>query len=341
MNPRFVIAVSVLAALKAAAQTDVEGIAWFESEVRPLLVKHCYECHSAEAGKSKGGLRLDTREAIRAGGDLGPSVVPGVSEKSLLIQAVRYRDKDLQMPPKKPLPAEAVNLLERWVTAGAPDPREGSGGVVSAKPKGIDFAKARQHRAFQPVRESPPPAADSAWVRNDIAPFILARLQKEGWQPGEEADARSLVRRTYVDLTGLPPTFEEVAAYANDPAPDRFDLKSRGLLEDTLVIWAGEFGRTPTVQLAANGQNVQAGRDHNRYGFTSWMVGGGVKGGLAHGQTDEFGFAAVENRVHVHDLHATILHLMGFGHERLTHHHAGRDFHLTDVHGHVVKGILA
>ena len=115
------------------------------------------------------------------------------------------------------------------------------------------------------------------------------------------------------------------------------DLKSRGMLEDTLVMWAGEFGRTPTAEL--NG--ASNGRDHNRYGFTTWMAGGGVKGGLAYGSTDEFGFAAVENRVHVHDLHATILHLMGFDHERLTYEHAGRNFRLTDVHGHVVKDLLS
>jgi len=112
------------------------------------------------------------------------------------------------------------------------------------------------------------------------------------------------------------------------------DLKSRGLFEDTLVIWGGEFGRTPTSEGAK-------GRDHHSLGFTMWLAGGGVKGGLACGATDEFGFKAVENRVHVHDLHATILHLMGLDHERLTYHYSGRDFRLTDVHGKVVDGILA
>jgi hypothetical protein len=112
------------------------------------------------------------------------------------------------------------------------------------------------------------------------------------------------------------------------------DLKSRGLLEDTLVIWGGEFGRTPTSEGAK-------GRDHHSIGFTMWLAGGGVKGGLVYGATDEFGFRAIENRVHVHDFHATILHLMGLDHERLTYRYSGRDFRLTDVHGEVVKGILA
>ena len=121
------------------------------------------------------------------------------------------------------------------------------------------------------------------------------------------------------------------------------DLKSRGLLDETLVIWGGEFGRTPTVELPKKGSNAGKinGRDHNHHGFTMWMAGGGVKGGTIFGATDEFGFRAVENRVHVHDLHATILHLMGFDHTQLTYRYAGRDFRLTDVHGQVVPGILA
>jgi hypothetical protein len=121
------------------------------------------------------------------------------------------------------------------------------------------------------------------------------------------------------------------------------DLKQRGMLDDTLVLWGGEFGRTPAVELPQAGSNagVMKGRDHNHYGFTVWMAGGGVKGGHVHGATDPFGFAAVENPVHVHDLHATILHLLGFDHERLTYRYSGRDFRLTDVHGHVIRDILA
>jgi hypothetical protein len=112
------------------------------------------------------------------------------------------------------------------------------------------------------------------------------------------------------------------------------DLKGRGLLDETLVIWGGEFGRTPTAQ-------GDDGREHHPFGFTMWMAGGGIKGGLAYGATDEFGWHAVENRVHVHDLHATILHLMGLDHERLTYRYSGRDFRLTDVSGRVVQDILA
>ena len=112
------------------------------------------------------------------------------------------------------------------------------------------------------------------------------------------------------------------------------DLKQRGMLEDTLIVWGGEFGRTPTSE---NGN----GRDHNHHGFTMWMAGGGIKGGMTYGETDEFGFRSVIDKVHVHDLHATILHLLGLDHERLTYRHAGRDFRLTDVHGRVVNEIIA
>ena len=121
------------------------------------------------------------------------------------------------------------------------------------------------------------------------------------------------------------------------------DLKDRGLLEETLVLWGGEFGRTPTVELPKPGSNAGKinGRDHNHHGFTVWMAGGGVKPGYIHGATDPFGFQAVENPVHVHDLHATMLHLLGFDHEELTYRYAGRDFRLTDVHGKVVTPLIA
>ncbi|MFN6051873.1 MAG: DUF1501 domain-containing protein [Planctomycetia bacterium] len=115
-----------------------------------------------------------------------------------------------------------------------------------------------------------------------------------------------------------------------------FDLKRTGLFDSTLVLWGGEFGRTPVAELPALN-----GRDHNHYGFSCWLAGGGVRGGTIVGATDEFGFQAVENPVHVHDLHATMLHLLGFDHEKLTYRYAGRDFRLTDVHGHVVKEMLA
>jgi uncharacterized protein (DUF1501 family) len=121
------------------------------------------------------------------------------------------------------------------------------------------------------------------------------------------------------------------------------DLRESGMLDETLVLWGGEFGRTPVVELPTAGANAGKvnGRDHNHHGFTMWLAGGGVRGGMVHGATDEFGFRAVEKPVHVHDLHATILALLGFDHERLTYRHAGRDYRLTDVHGNVVRELIA
>jgi hypothetical protein len=121
------------------------------------------------------------------------------------------------------------------------------------------------------------------------------------------------------------------------------DLKRRGMFEDTLIVWGGEFGRTPVVELPTPGANAgkMNGRDHNHWGFTMWLAGGGVKGGTVYGATDEFGFKAAENPVHVHDLHATLLHLLGFDHTKLTYRYAGRDFRLTDVHGNVIKEVIA
>jgi len=137
---------------------------------------------------------------------------------------------------------------------------------------------------------------------------------------------------------------EKLAAESDQPiAALLTDLAQRGLLDETLVLWGGEFGRTPSVELANPliGNAKTQGRDHNHYGFSVWMAGGGIKGGMTYGATDEFGFRAVDKPVHVHDLHATMLHLLGFDHEQFTYAYAGRDFRLTDVHGHVVKELLA
>ncbi|MFH1302397.1 MAG: DUF1501 domain-containing protein [Planctomycetota bacterium] len=144
---------------------------------------------------------------------------------------------------------------------------------------------------------------------------------------GQEWDHHSGIEKNLRRLCGQ--WDQPIAAFLTD-------LKQRGMLDSTLILWGGEFGRTPVAELPA-----MDGRDHNHYGFSMWMAGGGVKGGHVHGATDETGFAASENKVHVHDLHATMLHLLGIDHERLTYRYAGRDFRLTDVHGHVVKEIIA
>ena len=139
---------------------------------------------------------------------------------------------------------------------------------------------------------------------------------------------------------GIDTELPELCAKADKPIAGLLtDLKSRGLLEDTLVVWSGEFGRTPHSQDLFQGKKV--GREHNPHGFTAWMAGGGIKGGFVHGATDEYGYRAVQDKVHIHDLHATMLHLLGLDHEKLTYRYGARDFRLTDVYGNVVHEIMA
>lgn len=140
---------------------------------------------------------------------------------------------------------------------------------------------------------------------------------------------------------GLEAGLKNLGSQADPPiAALLTDLEQRGLLDQTLVIVGGEFGRTPATEIPIGG-GIGTGRDHNHHGFTIWLAGGGVKGGFSYGNTDEFGYRAVENRTHVHDLHATMLHLMGVDHTKLTYRHSGRDFRLTDVHGDVITDIIA
>jgi len=156
----------------------------------------------------------------------------------------------------------------------------------------------------------------------------VVQLWHGAGQPWDHHDnIESNVRKQAAEIDG------PIAAFMTD-------LKQRGLFDDTLILWGGEFGRTPSVELGDSGKS-KLGRDHNHYGFSVWLAGGGVRGGVAHGATDEFGFRAVDNPVSVHDLHATMLHLLGFDHERLTYRHAGRDFRLTDVAGEVVRPVVA
>ena len=193
---------------RSAAEGPVtpEQLAFFESKIRPVLVS-CYKCHAASSDKIKGELLLDTREGIRKGGDPGAAVVPGNLEESLLIQAIRYKDDDLKMPPKTKLPDEVIADLERWVAMGAPDPRDGKAPVAA---KGIDIEEGRQFWAFQPPRKSTPPEVkDEAWPRSDIDRFLLERLEAKGLKPVGDADSYTLLRRVYFDLIGLPPTPEE------------------------------------------------------------------------------------------------------------------------------------
>jgi cytochrome c553 len=214
--------VIALFCVPAAALADA-GTEFFESKVRPLLVERCLDCHGEK--KQKGALRLDSRAAWQTGGDSGAALVPGKPEESLLMTAVRYTDKDMQMPPKKKLSEAEIAVLEEWIKVGAPDPREGSAGPVAAsgKMKGMSLEEAKHHWAFQPIRNpAPPTVVDAAWPRQAMDRFILGKLEAEQMRPNPTADRRTLIRRATFDLIGLPPTYEEVTAFEQDHSPDAF-----------------------------------------------------------------------------------------------------------------------
>ena len=184
---------------------------FFESKIRPVFVKHCYECHSATSEKLKGGLRMDSRAALLKGGDSGPALVPGDPAKSLLLRVVRHEEKDLEMPAKKPkLPDAVITDLEQWVKQGA------------AFPSGVATPADKPHWAFQPVRNPPRPVVKSPWPRTSVDDFVFAKLRAQGASPAAAADKRTLLRRATYDLIGLPPTAAEADAFANDPSREAF-----------------------------------------------------------------------------------------------------------------------
>ncbi|MEW4567394.1 DUF1553 domain-containing protein [Tautonia sp. JC769] len=200
-----------------------DGVDFFETKIRPVLVEKCYRCHSAEAddaGKLKGDLLLDDRDGLLLGGASGPAVVPGEVDESLLIDALRY--DLLQMPPEGKLPDSVIEDFETWVGQGAPDPRDRGG--ERARTAEIDLEAGREHWAYQAPQRTPAPRViDASWPRSEIDRFILARLEAEGIRPVADADRTALIRRLSYDLIGLPPTPEEIERFADDPSPTAYD----------------------------------------------------------------------------------------------------------------------
>ncbi len=198
-----------------------DQLAFFEKNIRPVLVDKCYKCHSAQSDKVKGGLLLDTREGIRAGGDSGHAVVPGDIKESLLVKAMHWQDKDLRMPPEKDggkLPDSVVADFEKWISMGAPDPRDGEAKVVK---KVLDPKEGKTLWAFQMPKPAPVPAVkDAAWPRTDVDRFLLAAQEAQGLHPVADADRQALVRRVYFDLIGLPPTPAQAEAFVQDHSPE-------------------------------------------------------------------------------------------------------------------------
>jgi hypothetical protein len=215
-----------------------DGVKFFEKRIRPVLVDRCYSCHSAEAAAKKtlkGNLLLDTREAIRKGGDSGPAVVPGKPADSLLIRAIRH--ESIKMPPKGKLPDETIADFEKWVRIGAPDPRDDRAAAGSL----IDIEAARRSWAYQtPNLPQRPEVTDADWPRGDIDRLVLATLEGNGLPPAPPADRRTLIRRATYDLLGLPPTLEEIEAFLADDAPEAFTHVVERLLKspDFGIRWA-------------------------------------------------------------------------------------------------------
>ena len=206
-----------LATSAVAADTDAqrEAMTFFEKEVRPVLANRCYECHGEK--KQKGGLRMDHIAHLKVGGDGGPAFVAGQPDKSPMIAAIRYADKDFQMPPKEKLPDKEIAALEKWVSMGAPWPEDAAGKVVVTK--GGFSEEQRKFWCFQPLADPKPPQISSKWVRNDIDRFIAAKHAEQKLDPAPEADRREFARRAYFDLHGLPPTKDQSDAFAKSSDP--------------------------------------------------------------------------------------------------------------------------
>jgi hypothetical protein len=205
--------ISVPLSLSAA---DSAGVQFFEAKIRPVLAARCYACHSAQAPKPQAGLLLDSEAGIKRGGNSGSPVNVNDPEKSVLLRAIRYQDKDLKMPPGKPLGPENIADFEQWVRAGAP--MRADARITPAAPKAADFWAFRA-----PVKSAIPQVKNSAWARNEIDRFILAKLEQKGLAPAEAADKRTLMRRATYDLTGLPPSASEIDSFVADQRPDAYE----------------------------------------------------------------------------------------------------------------------
>ena len=208
-----------------------EQEAFFEQKVRPLLADKCYSCHSVEAKKQKGGLLLDSRDAILKGGESGPAAAEGRVKDSLLVRAVHYLEPDLQMPPKEKLGEREVAILERWIEGGLVFPAPATQGI---KKRAVDVEAGRLFWSFQPLRKTEPPALRGGAVQaNRIDAYVFARLEERGLKPSGEASRAVLLRRAKFDVTGLPPTPEEVAEFENDLSPDAYKRRVDGWLAST------------------------------------------------------------------------------------------------------------
>lgn len=220
-------------ALAALAQSP--EIEFFERRIRPVLVEQCEVCHSSSLAEPMGGLVVDSRDGLLSGGATGPALVPGDADASLVLKALGYLDPVLKMPPTGKLPDRVIEDFRAWIASGAADPRsearEPAGEDASASGPGTPIEEGRSWWAFQPLRERlAPDVSDPDWTLRKVDAFVLAKLEANGLEPSPVADPRTLVRRAYLDLTGLPPSFEETEAFAADPSMEAYGDLIDGLL---------------------------------------------------------------------------------------------------------------
>ncbi|MDB6155646.1 MAG: Planctomycete cytochrome, partial [Chthoniobacteraceae bacterium] len=225
------LAVVTLLLVPGFADAEINGAEFFEKNVRPILQENCFKCHS-HAEKIKGGLALDSLEGALSGGETSPAVVPGDLAKSLLVEAIGYKNDDLQMPPKgKKLSEAQIGALTQWISMGAPWPVDPNKKKMVSRPKGSITAEDRQWWAFQPVADQAPPTVDDhGWAANEIDRFIFKKLGEAGLSPSPRASKAKLVRRLYFDVIGLPPTPEQVAAFEADSSPEAWEKLVDSLL---------------------------------------------------------------------------------------------------------------
>ena len=217
--PVFILLVSGLMSpawsAEAAGKVSDKGIEFFESKIRPVLIKHCYECHAADSKSIRGGLLLDTRAGLLKGGDSGPALEPGKPAESMLLESLRF--ESFEMPPSGKLSPEIIADFETWIKMGAPDPRDGESKIVK---QSIDIEAGKQFWAFRPITDHPvPTVTDADWNETDIDRLVRARQEQQKLKPSATASRTTLVRRLYYDLTGLPPTPAQIDRYLKDPSP--------------------------------------------------------------------------------------------------------------------------
>lgn len=259
--------------LLRAAEPTPEQLRFFEQKIRPVLVQNCYECHSAKSKLLQAELRVDSSQGLLTGGASGPAIVPGKPEESLLLETLRYTGDSYDMPPKGKLPDHVIADFEKWIADGAPDPRTDAGPAIAKA--ALDLQAARNFWSFQSPRSAAVPVVKQLdWPRQKIDYFILAALEKENLHPAEAADRRMLIRRASLDLTGLPPTYEETEAFAADSDPQAYERLIDRLLESPH--YGERWGRHWLDVVRYGEDNVNMGPHNgpyvNAYRYRDWVI---------------------------------------------------------------------